>query len=214
MGCASSSTHLQQDDEESVIKDSALVYEGEYNSKKEKDGEGILRYKVSGSIYYQGQFKSDYFYGKGQIYLKNGDTYVGDFVMNRMHGYGKYTINSTSDVYEGTLDNGLRTGYGTYTYSNGDTYTGQFKNNKFHGKAILKQGNLSYSIEVANDQYISTTLLVNEDQQQQQQQGLLTTLPTKNCTNESINRIASSYDDSLTSSSASPYIHIVIDDTA
>ena len=61
--------------------------------------------------------------GKGTYTTKNGDIYIGNFII------------------------GLINGKGTQIYKNGDKYIGEFKNGKKDGEGILsdKEGNIIYS---------------------------------------------------------------------
>ena len=58
--------------------------------------------------------------------LKNGDKYEGDFVKNRIEGYGKYEW-ADLDMYEGSFKDGKKDGRGTFFWKNGDTFKGVFK---------------------------------------------------------------------------------------
>ena len=98
-----------------------------------------------------------------------GSRYEGDFVLNKMHGKGKFTW-SNGTVFEGNFEhdkskdgiatlkfkrgekyvgdwkNGARTGKGVYTWTNGDTYEGDWVQNKRTGKGTFKSsdGNTVY----------------------------------------------------------------------
>ena len=72
------------------------------------------------------------------IYLPNGDQYFGEFINDRMHGFGICYYNS-SDYrarYAGFWKDGMNCGQAILTYKNGHQYEGEFKDDKRFGKGI------------------------------------------------------------------------------
>lgn len=65
-----------------------LVYDGDWDHDV-KHGHGIL-YNDAGI--YEGEFKEDFFDGKGKMKWKNGDVYEGDFKEGRREGHGLMTF--------------------------------------------------------------------------------------------------------------------------
>ncbi len=110
------------------------VYEGSYNSKGEKHGEGVMTWS-NGDIF-QGCFENDKRCGHGTIEFngvnQDGGEYVGEWRDDKMHGNGtrRYT---NGDMYVGNFDKGKREGEGRFYFSNGDMYFGQWQNNQMHG---------------------------------------------------------------------------------
>ena len=52
-----------------------------------------------------------YFTGYGKYVHPNNDSYVGGWVLGKMHGHGTLK-NPNDDVYEGSFENNLMHGYG------------------------------------------------------------------------------------------------------
>ena len=89
-----------------------------------------------GTVFY-GTLDADYRRsGKGSITWKNGDSYEGDFLADRLSGRGVYRFKS-GDVYEGDFVDGKKHGEGKYTSFDGGYYEGGFENDLRHGKGKL-----------------------------------------------------------------------------
>ena len=58
----------------------------------EKSGYGLLI--VGGKVKYKGMWENDCQHGEGEIFLQNGENYVGDFFEGKMEGIGIYTYPS------------------------------------------------------------------------------------------------------------------------
>ena len=56
---------------------------------------------------------------------RNGDTYIGEYFADRMHGYGAYEF-SNGHRYEGAWHEGRKQGLGIYTFRNGETRAGHW----------------------------------------------------------------------------------------
>ncbi len=65
-------------------------YEGEFNSKGERDGKGIYKWNDGGV--YEGDFKNGGREGYGKINLIDGSSYEGNWVKNKKEGQGTYTF--------------------------------------------------------------------------------------------------------------------------
>ena len=89
-----------------------FYYEGEFNTKWQMHGFGILESNKSGANY-SGYFKNGNFHGLGSLLLDSGSWYLGDW------------------------KNGLQDGNGIFISKDGFRYTGKFKNNKYHGDGIF-----------------------------------------------------------------------------
>ena len=76
---------------------------------------------------------------------ENGDTYVGEWKNDDLHGQGILTFGLNSewsgDKYVGEFRNGKRNGQGTYTYLNGDKYVGDFRDGEMTGQGTLSWTN-------------------------------------------------------------------------
>ena len=132
--------------------------------------------------YYIGPWLNDKMYGIGKIYLRDGRLkYQGDFVNNKLEGYGKY-IFEDGDYYIGDFFNNLQHGKGKIYLKNGELlfqgefikdriegtgklffkegrgyFIGQFKNSKMHGKGRIysKEGAIIYELNFINGKLIS-----------------------------------------------------------
>ncbi len=80
----------------------------------------------------------------------NGDTYVGEFSKNKIHGKGTYRY-TNGDVYVGGHKENKKHGNGVYSYANGDKYVGEFKDDKANGKGIYTYANGDRYVGVYKD---------------------------------------------------------------
>ena len=130
-----------------------LLYTKDLKVIKSDFKEGMLSEKYVEQTYpegepltksYQGQIivdKNDYnidikFEKKGDLKLKDGRTYTGEFSNGELKGSGTCYFPDHDENYlrfEGNIENWLFNGKGTLYQKNGDQYSGDFKNNKFHG---------------------------------------------------------------------------------
>jgi radial spoke head protein 1 len=65
----------------------------------------------------------------------NGCHYVGFFLNEKRHGYGKCWY-PNGCVYSGQWKEGRRHGVGEMSYANGDRYNGEWKEDKRHGAGV------------------------------------------------------------------------------
>jgi hypothetical protein len=140
--------------------------------------------------YYIGPWLNDKMYGIGKIYLRDGRLkYQGDFVNNKLEGYGKY-IFEDGDYYIGDFFNNLQHGKGKIYLKNGELlfqgefikdriegtgklffkegrgyFIGQFKNSKMHGKGRIysKEGAIIYELNFINGKLISKEKKTNNN---------------------------------------------------
>ena len=152
-------------------------YEGQWQ-QSEKKGSGKETWP-DGS-YYHGEYLKDKFHGKGTHYnrrtkyigefreglrfgkgkcewLKSKDTYDGEWISNRMHGFGTYIYGSErkkhmeagkkydpwdhvfeNDTYKGEWIKGKRSGRGVFTKSSGEQWDGEWKNGYRHGMGTIR----------------------------------------------------------------------------
>jgi len=69
-----------------------------------------------------------FFFGINYICLiRNGDTYVGEYFADKMHGFGIYHF-ANGHRYEGAWHEGRRQGLGMYTFRNGETQSAHWQN--------------------------------------------------------------------------------------
>ena len=105
------------------------------------NGEGIKRWKDGGIE--KGNWKDGELIGWGYQYFGktsefSGDSYEGNFLNSRYHGYGKYIDISEDAVYVGDWNNGKEDGKGKIVFGEKSEtpqayYDGDFKNGKWHG---------------------------------------------------------------------------------
>ena len=84
-------------------------------------------------------------HGKGIMMYSNGCKYIGTFMNDKRHGYGKCyypppstasTLHTTSQ-YTGQWKHNKKHGHGKMVYPNGDIYQGSFYNDVMHGYGKL-----------------------------------------------------------------------------
>lgn len=89
---------------------------------------------------YLGEFKGEFFDGKGSYKLDTGSSYNGTWKNNKVDGYGVLILKRFG-TYKGQFQNGERMGEGTFYFVNGDVYSGHWKNDKIDGKGKLTRDN-------------------------------------------------------------------------
>lgn len=121
-----------------VVNEVVEMYQGYWVNDK-KDGQGVYNY-FDGSLYegtwkddmkhghgkftfyendvagrklYEGEFSYDKMCGKGTLYFKNGEKYVGHFKDNQFHGTGRYELNNVIHL-EGKWNVGTLEGKGNF----------------------------------------------------------------------------------------------------
>ena len=117
-----------------VTYSDGTVYLGQLDGDYRRSGQGSITWRNGDS--YEGDFLADKLSGSGVYTFKSGDVYEGDFLDGKKHGRGKYTSFDGS-YYEGEFANDLRHGKGTLVTSDGGVYEGEFENG-------VKSGNGKY----------------------------------------------------------------------
>ena len=103
---------------------------------------------------YEGDIVFNKMHGYGKLYNNNNIKYIGNYKNQYKHGYGKSYFTNNNIQYKGMWKNELSDGYGTSYYKNGTcAYKGQFVNNKFHGKgkSYYMSGDIAYDGEFSNN---------------------------------------------------------------
>ena len=89
--------------------------------------------------------RTNHRHGKGIMMYSNGCKYIGTFMNDKRHGYGKCyypppstasTLHTTSQ-YTGQWKHNKKHGHGKMVYPNGDIYQGSFYNDVMHGYGKL-----------------------------------------------------------------------------
>jgi hypothetical protein len=76
----------------------------------------------------------------GSYTWKDGNKYVGEWQLGKMHGHGTYTY-PKKYKYVGEWKEAKIDGYGTHTWSDGTKYVGMWKNRKANGRGVLTKPN-------------------------------------------------------------------------
>ena len=82
---------------------------------------------------YIGEFKDGVFHGKGEYKCKGNYSYKGEWKKSHFHGKGKFINEKKNETYEGDFVNDKRHGYGVLT-TEYFKLEGPFKNNEPNGK--------------------------------------------------------------------------------
>jgi hypothetical protein len=86
----------------------------------------------------------------------DGNTYMGQFMHDKQHGYGIYRWRN-GDVHYGLYKEGDRDGYGYYCRQDGLEYYGQYKDDKRHGEGVYKEDGKIYKVKYAEGKLIEKT---------------------------------------------------------
>jgi hypothetical protein len=81
---------------------------------------------------YSGSLRNGKRHGRGHLRTANGE-YNGDFVEDKMHGQGRFTLKDGT-YFEGEFVEDWLSGIGRSVYKEGHTYEGTFKGLMRHGK--------------------------------------------------------------------------------
>jgi hypothetical protein len=112
--------------------------------------------KWSDGTYYEGEWNLGFAEGKGMLVYQNGDYMKGEFVYNKLNGFGECFNNELGYEYKGYWENDLQSGqgseswpdgseyiglyefgkkdgFGKYNWTDGSYFIGEWKDNKIHG---------------------------------------------------------------------------------
>jgi hypothetical protein len=120
------------------------------------DSDAVIRkgtYTYANGNVYVGEFVNNWRHGYGKLEFANGDVYEGQWIDGKKNGHGKYTHDDGS-VYEGEWTDGNEHGQGRYTYASGNVYEGQFIDGRKngHGKYTYADGDV-YEGNFKDDNY-------------------------------------------------------------
>ena len=110
------------------------IYEGNYHNDM-RNGKGKIKFINTGDSY-EGDFLDDKITGYGEYIWSNKQKYIGNFIDGMMNGKGKYTWPDGKE-YEGEYINDKREGQGKFKWKNGDIFEGTFHDGKPNGKGIM-----------------------------------------------------------------------------
>lgn len=117
-----------------VVKSSA-TYQGEFNDKHEKHGQGVLTWDDGDR--FEGTFENDQKV-YGTFTWNCGDKYTGQWKNSLMDGNGTYYYKD-GRKYEGQWRGGFKEGNGIFTWPSGGSYEGEFQQDKCHGVGIMRE---------------------------------------------------------------------------
>jgi hypothetical protein len=120
------------------------IYKGYYKQGL-KDGPNGELSTEDGKLLYKGEWKNDYFDGKGEWWPKKGrEHYNGNFTCGQRHGMGKMEMED-GRIYEGEWDMGEMHGMGKLTDINTDeVQEGEFVGNRFLESKEQKEARFGY----------------------------------------------------------------------
>ena len=126
-------------------------YTGQWKNDS-MNGKGTI-YLKDGSIKYEGDFVNNKITGYGKYYFENGVYYLGQWLDDKQHGKGKIFDKNGNIVLEGDFVNDQLDGYGKIYLSNGNYFIGQFKQGILQGKGkeYDKNGNFFFENEYFKD---------------------------------------------------------------
>ena len=104
------------------------------------DGAGVRTITLPNAEYKGTVNAAGMMHGHGKLtFTETGDTYEGEFVNHKCHGYGFYKFNNNRwyESYDGMWADDKRHGQGVFKLSSGSTYVGEFVNNKKHGDFVF-----------------------------------------------------------------------------
>lgn len=117
--------------------DSMATYTGWLKNGIAEDNTGTAKLKMDDGTECTVSMHNNQRTGKGKCVYPKGSVYEGEWLNDEKHGFGKYTLPSTSPMasYEGQFANGKLSGSGNIIYRNGATFTGEFANDNIKTKS-------------------------------------------------------------------------------
>lgn len=118
-----------------------IWYEGDMNKYFEPDGIGKAFLRNGNT--YEGEWSNGVMQGHGIYERADEFVYEGEFKYNIRDGKGTLIYldeaedHYLGDKYEGEFHNNEFEGYGKYSFANGDIYEGEFHESAFEGKGVL-----------------------------------------------------------------------------
>ena len=118
----------------------ASFYKGQFKNGK-KGPRGYMRF--GDANVYEGEFKDNAISGKGKITnsIKKIE-YIGEWRMNKMHGYGVYKWQD-GRRYQGEYNDDKKHGFGAYMWGDGRVYYGMWKDGLQHGEGTIILPNMN-----------------------------------------------------------------------
>ena len=101
---------------------------------------------------YEGEYKNDYWDGKGTFYWKNGDKYEGEWKNNEKYGKGIMYYNN-GNRFEGEWKNDKKEGEGILFHTNGDKEIEYYLKGPKTEKHELILSNKKSALKVMNNSF-------------------------------------------------------------
>ena len=127
---------------------------------RNNDFTGWCRESNNNGNYIEGKFINGVVNGKGEL-ITNKFHYKGNFVNNKLQGYGKMKFLIEGHEYEGIFKGNQIERKGIFKWKNGDKYIGEIKNGKLNGKGKyyysngdIFEGNFINGIKQSNGKMI------------------------------------------------------------
>ena len=126
------------------------IYQGTVDPNGNLMGYGKLLIP-SNNTFYEGEFLSNLFNGKGLLISGQGDSFFGNFKNGEAYGDGELKMNN-GGKYTGQFLNSVKEGNGKEEYPNGNMYSGNFYQNQRsgNGKYIFKKGDQKEMLYTGN----------------------------------------------------------------
>jgi len=137
MSAATATTEEKKPQAKANIKE--VSYIGDRNESGQRHGRGIMKY--DNGCRYVGRFVNDKRHGFGKVWYPKGlGIYTGHWHKNKRCGEGTVSF-ANGDVYEGQWSMDMPNGLGKLTLTNGETYKGDFVNHHKQGRGVYKWPN-------------------------------------------------------------------------
>jgi len=137
MSGATATTEEKKPQAKANIKE--VSYIGDRNESGQRHGRGIMKY--DNGCRYVGRFVNDKRHGFGKVwYPKELGIYTGHWHKNKRCGEGTMSF-ANGDVYKGQWSMDMPNGVGKLTLTNGETYKGDFVNQQKQGRGVYKWPN-------------------------------------------------------------------------
>lgn len=153
LGCISGDCSVGQGTLVEETERGLRTYRGDFVDGK-FHGFGRLTYNDEGETY-KGRFRIGKKWGRGTLWDKKGNVYIGNWRNDRRNGMGMqafhvegwkedtYTetwLRENTENYYGEFKNDVFFGKGTYRWEDGTKYVGEWAANKKHGRGYFDHG--------------------------------------------------------------------------
>lgn len=123
------------------------MYEGTYFNGL-RQGTGVYKYAAkeetgAGAAVYLGEWLRGMMHGNGLLIYADGETYQGQWKLDKKDGFGQYTWGANAgevagDRYQGEFVQGFTHGLGKTIFADGGSHRGRYSKGKLNGYGVLK----------------------------------------------------------------------------